>query len=160
MALLLNRSQTIALTLQAIENTARSVGVTVHEFAVRSPLEFDSTFAAMVKKRVGAVTVIENPIMLANAKPIADLAVRHRLPLIGNGEVAEAGGVFGYGADLLGLYRRVGYFVDKILKGAKPGDLPIEQPTTFEMVVNMKTAKALGIKIPNSILARTDKIIE
>ena len=159
-AVLLDPSETVALTRQAIETTARSVGVTLHEFAVRSPLEFDSAFAALVKKRVGAVTALENPIMLANAKPIADLAVRHQMPLICNGEVAEAGGVFGYGADLLGLYRRVGYFVDKIFKGAKPGDLPIEQPTKFDFVVNLKTAKALGIKIPDVIMLRANRVIE
>ena len=146
--------------LQAMGTTARSVKVTLHEFPVRGPHEFDSAFAAMVKKRVGAVGVLDQPMFFTNAKAIADLAAKQRLPLIGSGEVADAGGVIGYGANLLELYRRVGFFVDKILKGAKPGVIPIERPTRFELVVNMKTAKALGIKIPNSILVRADKVIE
>jgi putative ABC transport system substrate-binding protein len=95
-----------------------------------------------------------------NAKAIADLAAKQRLPLIGSGEVAEAGGVIGYGVNLLELYRRVGFFVDKIVKGVKPGDLPIERPTRFDLVINMKTAKALGIKIPQTMLVRADRVIE
>ena len=145
---------------QAMETAARSVKVTLHEFAVRGPDEFGSAFAAMGKKRVGAIAVMENPIFIANAKAIADLAAKQRLPLIGGSEFAEVGGVIGYGANLLDLYRRAAYFVDRILKGAKPADLPVEQPTKFELVVNMKTAKALGIKIPGSILVRADKVIE
>jgi putative ABC transport system substrate-binding protein len=147
-------------TIQAMATTARSVKVTLHEFAVRAPNEFDSAFEAMVKKRVSAVAVNELPMFIANAKAIADLAAKQRLPLIGSGEFAEAGGVIGYGANLLELYRRVGFFVDKILKGTNPGVIPVEQPTRFELVVNMKTAKTLGIKIPNSILVRATKVIQ
>ena len=150
----------IGTRLQAMETTARSVKVTLHEFAVRRSHEFDTAFASMVKKRVGAVAVTEYPIFNANARAIADLAAKHRLPLIGNGEVAEAGGVVGYGANLLELYRRVGYFVDKILKGAKPGVIPVEQPTKFELVINMKTAKAIGMKFPQTFLQRADRVIE
>jgi putative ABC transport system substrate-binding protein len=146
--------------LQAMETTARSVKVTLHQFAVRGPHEFDSAFAAMVKKRVGAVGVLDQPMFTANAKAIADLAAKQRLPLIGSGEFAEAGGVIGYGANLLDLYRRVGYFVDKILKGTKPGVIPIEQPTRFELVVNMKTAKTIGVTIPQTFLQRADRLIE
>ena len=146
--------------LQEMETTARSMKVTLHEFAVRGPHEFDSAFAAMVKKRVGAVAVLDFPIFNANAKTIADLAAKQRLPMIGNGEIAEAGGVIGYGANLLELFRRVGFFVDKILKGAKPGVIPVEQPTRFELVINMKTAKALGIKFPQTFLQRADRLIE
>jgi putative ABC transport system substrate-binding protein len=146
--------------LQAMEATARSVKVTLHEYPVRGPHEFDSAFAAMVKKRVGAVAVPENPIFIANAKAIADLAEKQRLPLIGNGEIAEAGGVIGYGANLVELFRRVGYFVDKILKGTNPGSIPIEQPTRFELVINMKTSKAIGIRFPQTFLQRADKVIE
>jgi putative ABC transport system substrate-binding protein len=146
--------------LQAMVTTARSVKVTLHEFPVRGPHEFDSAFAAMVKKRVGAVGVLDQPMFFTNAKAIADLAAKQRLPLIGSGEVAEAGGVIGYGVNLLELYRRVGFFVDKIVKGVKPGDLPIERPTRFDLVINMKTAKALGIKIPQTMLVRADRVIE
>jgi putative ABC transport system substrate-binding protein len=146
--------------LQAMVTTARSVKVTLHEFPVRGPHEFDSAFAAMVKKRVGAVGVLDQPMFFTNAKAIADLAAKQRLPLIGSGEVAEAGGVIGYGANLLELYRRVGFFVDKILKGTKPADLPIERPTRFELVINMKTAKELGLAIPKTVLFRADRVIE
>ncbi len=153
-----NRSN--GTTLQAMETTARSVKVTLHQFAVRGLHEFDSAFAAMVKKRVGAVEVLDQPMFTTNAKAIADLAVKQRLPLIGSGEFAEAGGVIGYGANLLDLWRRVGYFVDKILKGTKPGVIPIEQPTRFELVVNMKTAKTIGVTIPQTFLQRADRLIE
>ncbi len=149
-----------AARLQAMEITARSVKVTLHEFKVRGPREFDSAFAAMVKKRVGAVTVSETAIFAANAKAIADLAAKHRLPSIGYGEFAEAGGVIGYGANQLELFRRAGYFVDKILKGAKPAAIPVEQPTRFELIINQKTAKALGIKFPQTFFQRADRIIE
>lgn len=146
--------------LKAMETTARSVKVTLHQFVVRGPHEFDSAFAAMLKKRVDAVVVPDQAIFNINAKAIANLAAKQRRPLIGGVDVAEAGGVIGYGPNLLDLYRRVGYFVDKILKGAKPGVIPMEQPTRIELVVNMKTAKAIGIKFPQTFLQRADRLIE
>lgn len=146
--------------LHAMSATARALKVTLHEFAVRGPSEFDAVFAAMVKKRVGAVAVPELAKFLAYASAIADQAAKQRLPVIGNSEIAELGGLIGYGANLLELWRRVGYFVDKIAKGAKPGDISVEQPTRFELVVNQKTAKTLGIKIPQSVLVRATKVIE
>ena len=145
---------------QAMGTTARSVKVTPHEFAVREPHEFDSAFAAMAKKRVGAVVVPDYPIFGANSRAIADLAAKQRLPLIGGGDFAEAGGLMSYGVDFNGMWRRAAYFVDKILKGTKPGDIPVEQATRFELVINMKTANALGIKVPNSILVQATKVIE
>ena len=148
------------ITLQSMKAAARSVNVTLHEFAVRGLHEFDGAFAAMVKSGVGAVAVPELAMFLAHPKTIADLAATQRLPAIGNSEFAELGGLIGYGANLLELWHRVGYFVDKIVKGTKPGVIPVEQPTRFELVINMKTAKALGIKIPNSLLVRADKVIE
>ena len=95
-----------------------------------------------------------------NRRGIAELAAKHRLPSTSQKEFAEAGGLMGYGPNILELYRRAATFVDKILKGTKPADLPIEQATKFELVINMKTAKAIGVKIPNSILVRADKVIE
>ncbi len=146
--------------LQAMEMAARSLKVELQKFAVRGPNEFESAFAAMAKSRVDAATILEDAMLIANARAIADLAVKQRLPSIGFKEFAETGGLMAYGANLLEMYRRAAYFVDKILKGAKPGDIPVEQSTKFELVINMKTAKALGITFPQSILVRADKVIE
>ena len=145
---------------QAMEATARSVKVTVNRFEVRGADEFESAFAAMVKQRVGAVTVNDTPLFLANAKVLADLAVKHRLPMIGSSEFAQAGALMGFGANLLELYRRVGFFVDKIIKGTQPGIIPVEQPARFEFLVNMKTARLLDIKMPQLFLQRADRLIE
>ena len=148
------------LFLQAMEATARSLKVTLHKFPVRGPHEFEAAFAAMVKKRVGAVAMPDDPMFISNPKVIAELAAKRRLPSIGPSSIAVAGGLMSYGVDFPEMWRRAAYFVDKIFKGTKPGDIPIEQATRFEMIVNMKTAKALGIKIPNVILVRADKVIE
>jgi putative ABC transport system substrate-binding protein len=129
----------------------------------RSPGEIDSAFAAMTRKRAGALLVLLDP-TLARApqrERIAELAARSRLPAMYALRLhVEAGGLMAYGADVFDLYRRCGVYVDKILKGAKPGDLPIEQPTKFDLVINLKTAKALGLTIPPSVLARADQVIE
>lgn len=153
-------SPTSETFINAMETTARSLKVTLHKFAVQEPRELDSAFAAIVKKRINAVAVNEQPIFIANSKAIAELATKYRLPLIGTSEFADAGGVIGYGADLVNLFRRVGFFVDKIFKGTKPGVIPIEQPTRFDLVINMKTAKTLGIKFPQTFLQRAERLIE
>ena len=127
---------------------------------VQGPGEFDSAFASMAKRRVDAVVVTEDGEFAASFGAIAALAATNNLASIGAQEYAQAGGLIGYGVDLLGLYRRAAYFVDKILKGAKPADLPIEQPTRFELVINLKTAKTLGLEIAPAMLARADEIIE
>ena len=115
----------------------------------------------MAKGRVDALVVQDDTIFgEANARTIAELAARQRLLAIGSNGFAEAGGTIGYGRTDAELYRRGAYFVDRILTGAKPGDLPIEQSTRFELVINMKIAKALGIKIPQSVLLRADRVIE
>ena len=150
----------MVLGLQAMESTARLLKMESEIIEVRSPKEFDGAFAAMAKRRVDAVAVQEDPLFIANAGAIANLATKQRLPSIGFTEFAETGGLIGYGANYPEMFRRAAYFVDRILKGAKPGELPVEQPTKFELVVNMKTAKALGLKIPNSILVRADRVIE
>ena len=147
-------------TLESMEIAARSLKLGLQPFEMVGPKEFESAFAAMAKKRVGAVAILEDAMFLANARRIAGLAAKHRLPLIGPKEYAEAGGLLAYGVNIPDMWRRAAVYVDKILKGAKPADLPVERATRFEMVVNMKTAKALGIKIPNSILVRADKVIE
>ncbi len=146
--------------VQAMQTAARSLKVTLHEFPVRGPQDFDSAFAAMAKRRVGAVVLYDDPMFLANPTALAGFASARKLPLFGSAEFIEAGGLMSYGADLLGLWRRAAYYVDKILKGAKPGEIPIEQATRFEMTVNLKTAKALGIRIPEVVMLRADKVIE
>jgi len=126
----------------------------------QGPTEFDGAFAAMAKSRVDAVVVTQDGEFAASFKTIATLAARMKLPSIGSKEYAEAGGLLGYGVNLLSLYRRAAYFVDLILKGARPADLPVEQPTKFELVINLKTAKTIGLTIANSFLLRADQVIE
>jgi len=129
-------------------------------FEVRAPNELDSVFAAMAIRRVNAIVVQPDTMFNVHAKAIAALAATNRFPMAGDVEFAEAGGLVGYGANFLDLYRRSAYFVDKILKGAKPGDLPVEQVTKFELVINLKTAKTLSLKIPQSVVRHADRVIE
>ena len=113
----------------------------------------------MVKRRVDAISVLDDAMLIANAPQIADLAARNRLPTSGFREIADAGGLMAYAVNFPAAWRRAAVFVDKILRGTKPADLPVEQPTKFELVINLKTAKALGLTIPPSVLARADEII-
>jgi len=147
-------------TLRAMEEAARSVKIQLHAVEVRSPAEFEGAFATMVKGRAGALAVYDDAMLIAEAARIADLARKSRLPTIGFIEYAKAGGLLAFGVNFPDLWRRAAGFVDKILKGAKPADLPVEQPTKFELVINLKTAKALGLKIPQSVLIRADEVIE
>ena len=150
-----------ALNLREAESAARILGLTVQGVGVRGPKELDAAFVAMKRARADAVIVGENTPFFADRRRIADLAVMHRLPTVAQAkEYAEAGGLVSYGPDYPDQFRRAATFVDKILKGAKPGDLPVEQPTKFELVINLKTAKALGLTIPPSLLARADQVIE
>ena len=140
---------------------ARSLGVQLKLLEARGPTEFDGAFAAMATERVGALLVLSDTIFNSHRTRLADLAARSRLPAAyGVRESVEAGGLMSYGPSFLDLYRRSAAYVDKILKGAKPGDLPIEQPTKFELVINIKTGKALGLTIPPSLLQRADQVIE
>jgi putative ABC transport system substrate-binding protein len=147
-------------SLRPMEVTAKALKVGLQPFPVRESNDFDSAFAAMAKKRIDAVVINEDPMLVSNMKAIADLALKWRLLSAGSNEFPQAGGLLGYSPNVPELYRRAATFADKIFKGAKPADLPVEQPTRFEMVVNMKTAKALQLKIPNSILVRAEKVIE
>jgi putative ABC transport system substrate-binding protein len=127
----------------------------------RGPNEFDGAFAAMAKERVGALLVLSDVIFNSHRTRLADLAARSRLPAAyGVRESVEAGGLMSYGPDFHDLYRRSATYVDKILRGATPADLPVEQPTEFELVINLKTAKALGLTIPRSVLGRAVHVIE
>ena len=146
--------------LQAMDVAAKNLNVALLRFNVQGPADLDDAFAAMAKGNVDALTVVEDIVLIQNHSRIAEAAMRQRLPSISFVEYADAGGLFGYGANYLALYRRAPAFVDKILKGAKPADIPIERPTTFEFVVNMKTAKALGLTVPPAILLRADRQIE
>ena len=148
------------LIVQGMETPAESLKIELHTFEARRPAEFASAFQATAERRVEAVTVIEDPMFIANAGIIGEIASTRRLPLIGFREIVEAGGLVAYGVRWHEMYRRAAVFVDKILKGDKPGDLPIEQATRFELVINLKTAKALGLTVPPSVLARADEVIE
>ncbi len=135
--------------------------VTLQFYEVRDPNELEGAFTAMTKARAGALLVLPHPFTFANARRIADLAAKSRLPAVfAFRESVEAGGLMAYAANAPDMFRRAATYVDKILKGAKPGDLPIEQPTKFELVINLKTAKALGLKIPQSLLTRADEVIQ
>jgi putative ABC transport system substrate-binding protein len=146
--------------LQAMDVAAKALQLVLERFDARGPADLESAFAAMVAKRCDALTVLEDPKIIVNFKRIAELAAKQRLPSIGAVEITEAGGMIGYGVNFLALYRRAAVFVDKILRGARPADIPVERPTRFELAINMNTAKALGLKIPQSVLLRADRVIE
>ncbi|MEK7362971.1 MAG: ABC transporter substrate-binding protein [candidate division NC10 bacterium] len=149
-----------SLAMREVNVAARSLGVQLQLLEARGPNEFDGAFAAMAKERVGALLVVADGLFILHRARLADLAARSRLPAIyGYREHVEARGLMSYGSSLRDLWRRAATYVDKILKGAKPADLPVEQPTKFELVVNLKTAKALGLTIPQSVLVRADEVI-
>ena len=140
---------------------ARALRLTIQPWEVRAADDFERVFAAMSKERPDGLYVSGGPLMTANQKRIAGFALKSRLPsMYGSREAVDAGGLMSYGADLADSYRRVAYYVDKILKGAKPADLPVEQPTKFELVINLKTAKQIGLTIPPDLLARANRVIK
>ena len=147
--------------IKELQDAAESARLQVQAVVVKGPEEFQSAFDSMERERAGAVIV--QPLfagVLGVAGPIADLAMKNRLPTISDGlRFADVGGLIYYGPDQLALWRRIPIYVDKILKGAKPGELPVEQPSKFELIINLKTAKQIGVKIPPSVLARADKVI-
>ena len=149
------------LAIREVNVAARSLGVQLQLLEARGPNEFDGAFAAMAKERVGALLVLSDAMLSSHRTRLADLAARSRLPAAyGVRESVEAGGLMSYGPSFLDFYRRAATYVDKILKGAKPGELPVEQPGKFELVINLKTAKALCLTIPPSLLQRADQVIE
>ncbi len=149
------------LLVRHTEAGAKSLRVRLQKVGVRSLKEADAAFATMEQGHVPAVILVASPSFLGERQRLADLALAHRLPMmVGSREYAEAGGLVSYGTDYPDLFRRAAAYVDKILKGAKPADLPVEQPTKFELVVNLKTAKALGLTIPPALLARADEVIQ
>jgi putative ABC transport system substrate-binding protein len=143
-----------------MEAAARVIKVAVEFIDVDSADMLESTFAALAKKHVRGVVIRETPMLISNARLVGAIASKYRIAAVGFKEVAEGGGLIGYGADIPAMWRRAATFVDKIFKGAKPGELPVEQATKFDVIVNKKTGSALGVKFPNSILVQATKVIE
>jgi putative ABC transport system substrate-binding protein len=141
--------------------TARALVLTLQPLGVKAADGFEQVLAALSRQRPDGLHVIGSPLMAANRKRIADFALKTRLPSVHSSrEAVDVGGLMSYGADEADSYRRVAAYVDKILKGTKPADLPVERPTKFELVINLKTAKQIGLTIPQSVLYRADKIIK
>ena len=150
-----------ASLLRHAQDAAQALGLRLRPEEARDPSEIDSAFAAIIAERSGAVIVLVDTVFLDHRTRIADHAVRRRLPTVfGVSEFAEAGGLLAYGPSISDGWRRAATYVDKILKGAKAADLPVEQPATFELVINLKTAKALGLTIPQAVLQRADRVIQ
>jgi len=147
--------------MEQSEAAAKMLGVQLRLAAVQGPDDFDTAFSAMAQERADALLVFPSPMLFTERRRIVDFAAKHQLPSMAMAkEFAELGGLMTYGASLPGLMRRSANYVDKIINGAKPGDLPVQQPTKFDLVINIKTAKALGVDIPPSLLARADEVIE
>ena len=144
-----------------METAAATLLVRLQPVEVRGPAEFDGAFLAMARERADALIVLPSPMLFSERRQIVDLATQNRLPSIAMArEFVELGGLMSYGASLPDLFRRAGGYVDKILKGARPADLPVQQPTEFELVIDLETAKTLGLEIPLPLLARADEVIE
>jgi putative ABC transport system substrate-binding protein len=161
-ALLVNPSNAIAeVTIRDVQEAARAKGVQLQILRAGTEAEIDSAFAALVQLRAGALVAASDPFFNSRREQLVALASHHAVPAIWEWrEFAEAGGLISYGSSLTGMWRPVGIYVGKILKGANPADLPIQQPTKFELVINLKTAKVLGLTVPQSLLAAADEVIE
>ncbi len=143
------------------EAAAQALGVTLQFYEVREPEEFEGAFTAMTKAQAEALLMLPHPLNYVHARRIADLAAQSRLPAVyGFKESVEAGRFMAYATNARGMFRHAAYYVDKILKGVKPADLPVEQPTKFDLLINLKTGKALGLTIPQSLLSRADEVIQ
>jgi ABC-type uncharacterized transport system substrate-binding protein len=150
-----------AVEFEETQRAARTLKIALQSVKVRSARDFDAAFAAILRGKPHGLIILSEPLTLAHWSQIVAFATEHRMPIVSEiREFAEAGGLLTYGASLPNLFRLAATYVDKILKGAKPGDLPIEQPTKFELVINLKTAKALGLPIPASLLQRANQVIE
>ena len=150
-----------ASQVREVETGAQSIGIRIQRVEAHGPEEFERAFAAMTRERAEALLVANDTTFLVNRAIVAELALKSRLPTMNYyREMVEAGGFMAYAVNMAGFTPRAAVYVDKILKGAKPADLPVEQPTKFELVINMKTAKALGIAVPPSVLARADDVIQ
>jgi putative ABC transport system substrate-binding protein len=147
--------------LKGAERAARALRMRLQVVEARGPEDFDRAFSDMARARAGALTVLPSPMLFSERRRLVGLAAKHRVPAVYPlREYVDAGGLMSYGANAADLYRRAATYVDRILKGMKPADLPVEQPTKFELVINLKAAKALGLAIPQSVLAQADQVIE
>ena len=156
-----NPASSSTLTWEEMQVPAQRLGLTLHSVEVRSAAEFGNAFEAAIHAHAGALLLTPDPLFAGNLATLAELAAKRRLPTIFHlKEFAEAGGFLSYGIDRSDQFRRAAAYVDKILKGARPADLPIEQPTKFELVVNLRTAKALGLDVAPTLLARADAVLE
>jgi putative tryptophan/tyrosine transport system substrate-binding protein len=154
-------NQSLRADLKEIRAAAQVLGMKVQALEVRTPGELEETFKAIVTERPGALLVMADRLFLHNRQRIMDFAAKQRLPgVYAYRELVEAGGLMSFGPSYPGMHKRAATYVDKILKGVSPADLPVERPTTFDLVINLKTAKALGLTIPPSLLQRTDQVIE
>jgi putative ABC transport system substrate-binding protein len=160
-AVVLNpESALVGAILQAMEEAAMSLAVEVQQIAVRTPNEFESALSSLAGGRVQAVVLVDDGMLIANAASLGKLMLSLRLPSVGFTELAQGGGLIGYGVNFPEMFRRAAIMVDKILRGARPVDLPIEQASRFDLTVNLMTAKALGLTIPPTLLARANEVIE
>jgi ABC-type uncharacterized transport system substrate-binding protein len=143
------------------QRAAEKLQLALHPFEVRAPADLALAFSKMRDNQINGVVVSQDGLFFVTRKDIADLALTHRLPLaVYSRETVEAGALASYGPSNYGIFRRSGFYIDKILKGTKPADLPVEQPTKFEFIINLKTAKALDLAVPPALLARADEMIE
>ena len=148
-------------SVRELDTSAAKAKVALQSFGIRNGVELEEAFSAMTRQRVDFVVVVHAPLLYSERTRIGALALKHKLPTIhGTSEYAEAGGLLAYGPSYPELFRRAAIYLDRILKGVNPGDMPIEQPTTFELVVNASTARALGVVIPRSILARANRVVQ
>ena len=160
-AVLLNPNNPLSsLNFKATELAAKALNIELQPFGVGSPSEFESAFVAMANSHVNAVAVLDDAMLIVNAGTIGQLASRHRLPSIGFKEIAQGGGLMSFAVDFPDMFRQSARLIDKIFRGAKPSDIPVEQVTKFKLVINLKTAKTLGLILPDRLLARADEVIE
>jgi putative tryptophan/tyrosine transport system substrate-binding protein len=156
-----HRALPATVVFKETQAAGRNLGTEVQSLEVRDPGDFDGAFAAAKQQHPAALITVEDPLTITYRKRIADFAVAEQLPsLYGLRDYVEVGGLISYGANLTDLHRRAAGYVDKILKGAMPANLPVQQPTQFNLIINLKTAKALSLDVPSSLLARADEVIE
>jgi putative ABC transport system substrate-binding protein len=157
---LLEQTETAIAVAAKEDDAARSLGLDIHRVTVREPDDLHQAFAVLAQRPVDAIVVPNTSLLNPIGAQIAELAAKHRLPTIGSSLFARAGGLLAYGPDGADMYRRAAGYVDMILEGARPADLPMEGPPRFELIVNLRTAQALSLTIPSSILARADERVE